>query len=139
MAYNSHPFTNSPSVICIHFSPSDPYHVLQHQPRQTQLENIPERVTKNASKHQFVTPKDDDDEIRNSLKHVWMTVQGTLEVDPKTSKGHTVSNFLPIYSLKTIAESVVRKRFLGEFFEGGTLFSSLDPKRSDRLAWGFPL
>ena len=54
-------------------------------PPKTRLANIPKQAVEKAAKslRRIIYPKDDDDEIRNSLKHVWTNVHDTLEQDPE--------------------------------------------------------
>ena len=54
-------------------------------PSKTRLANIPTQAIEEAtdSLRRIIHPKDDDERIRNSLKHVWTNVHDALEQDPE--------------------------------------------------------
>ena len=54
----------------------------------TRLANIPKRAVEKVAKslRKNILPTDDDDEIRDSLKYVWVNVQDALENDPELKK-----------------------------------------------------
>jgi hypothetical protein len=54
-------------------------------PSKTRLAKIPKQVVEEAinSIQKYISSKDDDERIRNSLKYVWVDVQDALEQDPE--------------------------------------------------------
>ncbi|KAF8492177.1 hypothetical protein F5888DRAFT_1806903 [Russula emetica] len=63
----------------------DPSTPQRGTPSSTRLVNIPKQAVEEASKslRKIISPKGDDNEILNALKHVWIDVQEALEQDPK--------------------------------------------------------
>ena len=102
------------------------------------LANIPKQVVEKASKslRKHISPNDDDDEIKDGLKYVWLAVKGALEQDPKleehlasekefcnnvTTKGEKFF----IDSLKTMAanSNIHGSEAWDNLYEDGTSFS----------------
>jgi hypothetical protein len=54
-------------------------------PSSPRLANIPRQAVEKAHKslRKIISPKDDDDEIRDSLGHVYISVKTALQQDPK--------------------------------------------------------
>ena len=57
-------------------------------PSQTRLANIPKQAVEKASKslRKHISPKDDDDDILDTITVVWSLVKGALKQDPKLKK-----------------------------------------------------
>jgi hypothetical protein len=117
---------------------ADPSTPQRGSPLQNRLANVPEQAVEKASKSliRIISPKDDDDEILDALKYVWIGVQEALEQDSKLKK-HLASkdefrdnvtrkgekNF--INSLRAMAannDTQGSKAWL-DLFEDGTSFS----------------
>ena len=66
----------------------DPSTSQRDSPSQKRLANIPKQAVEEASKlfRKIISPDEDDGEILNVLKAVWIGVQETLEQDPKLKK-----------------------------------------------------
>jgi len=69
-------------------SGSNPSTSQKGTPSSTRLANIPEGVVGEAidSLTRNISPKDDDNRIKKTLNHVWLSVQDALEHDPKLKK-----------------------------------------------------
>jgi len=61
-------------------------------PSSTRLANIPEQAVKEAAEslRKLISPKDSDDTVLKTLKHVWLAVHDVLEQDPNL-KGQLAS------------------------------------------------
>ena len=111
-------------------------------PQQTRLANIPEEAIKDAFKFlgKFISPEDDDNEIRKSLTHVWFNVQNALEQDLNLKK-HLANKEEFLANIRRKGEEqfiellrdIAKDSSWGRLFDNGTLFSPIVSKHSGHV------
>jgi len=112
------------------------------QPRQTRLAKIPVPAVKNASKSigRIVFPEDDDDDIRLSLKHVWLAVYEALKQDSGL-KEHLADQDEFFHNLKRKGEQefieslrdMAKAKSWEPLFNDGTFVPYFNSRRSDHV------
>ena len=116
----------------------DPSAPLGGSPSKKRLTNIPKQVVDSVCRtfRKLISPKDDDDEIRDVLHYVWTGVRDALEQDPNlkrhlASKKEFYDNVTRkgektfIESLRTMAANsdTQGNKAWEDLFEDGTSFS----------------
>ena len=111
-------------------------------PQQTRLANIPEEAIKDAFKFlgKNISPEDDDNEIRKSLLHVWVSVQNALKQDLNL-KQHLANEEEFLANIERRGEkqfiellrNMAKDSSWGRLFDDGTLFSFFVSKHSGHV------